>query len=137
MLQVGAQHARCALAAPFLPKLHRPTDAHYIGPCTADTLVSISVCCQLDDCKCVSAPSPEDAALQTSALPPFATLVEPAHDAVVLALQPEQAVADVSSHSALGEAARMYACSAFWGQRQPRCLVTVLVACTALHTFTA
>eukprot|EP00891_Asterochloris_glomerata_P001667 jgi/Astpho2/1667/Aster-04101 len=101
VLQVGAQHARCALAAPFLPKLHRPTDAHYIGPCTADTLVSISVCCQLDDCKCVSAPSPEDAALQTSALPPFATLVEPAHDAVVLALQPEQAVADVSSHSAL------------------------------------
>ena len=81
-------------------------------------------------------PSPEDAALQTSALPPFATLVEPAHDAVVLALEPEQAVADVTSHSALGEAACTCACTTFLFKGQPRCLNTVL-ACTALHTFTA
>ena len=79
----------------------------------ANNLVSGSGCWPLDDCRCVSYPSPEDAALQTSPLPPFATLVEPTHDAVVLALEPEQAVADVSSHSALGEAAPSCACTAF------------------------
>ena len=132
VLQVGhfAQHGRCALPGRLWPD--------YIGPCTANTLVSGGMCAPLFDCMCVSGPSPQDAALQTSALPPFATLVEPAHDAVVLALEPEQAVADVSSHSALGEAACMCmcACTASLPKGQPRCPNTAL-ACTAVHTCTA
>ena len=59
----GAQHARRAFAGLLW--------SDYIGLCTANGLVSGSACWPLDDCRCVSDPSPENAACRPAPCHPL------------------------------------------------------------------